>query len=317
MTYRHVFITGKPGVGKTTLVQRVLRRLGPSVGISGISTVEICNAAHERTGFRSFNVSDGNSVQIASKRSSEEPSNSAIEEARVGPYVVHVKENVAFARQAIERSIKTSPRSLMVLDEVGAMQCISTEYEEILARVLQGDEWNCFGTIPAKDLHVLPFVDHLRARRDVKVIEVTEETRLDVIEEAWISLIRILYPEDTASKILSKRHLSEIYFGELSTRLQDAKGQPLMIESGSGVLLDEEVSSMHFKGDHSTYLMRRLITSYSTSSTGNTKSLVPGGSTPLAPMGFECSCSFYSEWQICSHTLSLLLQNERHLSHLY
>lgn len=49
---KHVFVTGQPGVGKSTLIQRVLQQLAlPPGTATGFYTEEVRDGAGERQGF--------------------------------------------------------------------------------------------------------------------------------------------------------------------------------------------------------------------------------------------------------------------------
>ena len=49
---RHVFVTGQPGVGKSTLIQRVLQQLAlPPGTATGFYTEEVRDSSGEREGF--------------------------------------------------------------------------------------------------------------------------------------------------------------------------------------------------------------------------------------------------------------------------
>ena len=52
-----LFITGDPGCGKTTLVRKVVERLGPSVPMSGFYTEEV-RVEGQRRGFRGVDTGD-------------------------------------------------------------------------------------------------------------------------------------------------------------------------------------------------------------------------------------------------------------------
>src|SRR5215470_3810845 len=47
----NLFVTGKPGVGKTTLVERVVERLRGSLHLAGFTTTEVRDSKGERLGF--------------------------------------------------------------------------------------------------------------------------------------------------------------------------------------------------------------------------------------------------------------------------
>jgi len=144
---RHVFLTGEPGIGKSTIVQAVRRRLGSSVAAVGFVTVEKMGPDGERSGFCSIDVADPtHTVQLASRTplpvrgpSDEDPSEGHF----VGPFRVHLADLDIFARRALAPAMESVPFShgteqkpglvyleqkpvLVYLDEVGAMQLSPT-----------------------------------------------------------------------------------------------------------------------------------------------------------------------------------------------
>lgn len=62
---KNVFVTGQPGVGKSTLIQRVLERLRQrNLSIGGFWTLESRNGSGERVGFDIIDV-EGNKGVLA------------------------------------------------------------------------------------------------------------------------------------------------------------------------------------------------------------------------------------------------------------
>ena len=134
MAGRHIFLTGQPGVGKSTLVKAVLGRMGVSVDLAGFYTVEVRgDPDNERVGFRSISVADPErSARLATLETRCDSDGSG--NSRIGPFVVHVEEAVALVEEALKDVGEVSaatPQStraqLVVLDEVGAMQLLSAE----------------------------------------------------------------------------------------------------------------------------------------------------------------------------------------------
>jgi nucleoside-triphosphatase len=102
------FITGPPGVGKTTLVVKVVERLrAMGVGVTGFYTIE-AREQGTRVGFRLVNVNSGEWRWLAHV--------SAVEGPMVGRYHVNV--------DAVEwgLTLLNEPGDLYVIDEVGPME---------------------------------------------------------------------------------------------------------------------------------------------------------------------------------------------------
>jgi nucleoside-triphosphatase len=119
-----ILLTGAPGSGKTTLVRKVVELL-PGVRASGFYTEEV-RGRGGRTGFRVVAL-DGRTGPLATVGAGGGP--------RVGRYTVHVREFEAVALPQLE------PRPairLLVLDEIGKMECLSPAFVEAVRSALQG-----------------------------------------------------------------------------------------------------------------------------------------------------------------------------------
>ena len=278
MTSRHVFLTGEPGVGKSTIVKAVRARLGAAIVARGFFTLEQRGPEGERAGFRSYSVASPECVQLATL----EPTGSGGSGSFIGPFRVHLDEVVAFCRRALaqpsEEQEQEEPRRpcLVVMDEVGAMQLLSAELQALFSEATASG--HCFGTIPSQGRHDLPFVEALRARSDVAVLEVTAANRDELVGAACSLLYRTLFPAEVARAIEDKAALALRYLSELPARLEAVE------PSSSG--------AYRFTGDHGTYELR------------------PTTASPSGLM-MRCSCPFYGQRRTCSHTIALALREEQ------
>jgi len=162
---RNVFLSGVPGVGKTTLIRRALEQLVlPDQGVrvaGGFYTEEIRERGR-RVGFR-IRTLDGKEATLAHVRCQSR--------FRVGRYGVDVG---AFDRVGVQglRDAMRRP-GIIVMDEVGRMELYSKQFQSTVREVLDS---------PAPVLGVLqrrrsPFLDEIRRRKDVHLIEVTHGNR--------------------------------------------------------------------------------------------------------------------------------------------
>lgn len=116
-------ITGRPGVGKTTLVRRILAEVPGRAG--GFTTEEIRGARGARRGFLVRDL-DGPEGILARADMPGPP--------RVGRYGVDVASFEAVGLAALRRAL--AERDLIVIDEIGKMEFCSAAFAALLERVL-------------------------------------------------------------------------------------------------------------------------------------------------------------------------------------
>jgi len=155
-----LLISGRPGVGKTTFVRRVLDAL--AVEAAGFYIRETRGPDGRRTGFELVTL-DGRTATLARAglRSRH----------RVGRYGVDLE---AFERIGVA-AIARAPRGarLLVVDEIGKMELLSPAFQRAVLDALDSGRL-AFGTVM---LARHPFVDALKARPDVEVLMLTDENR--------------------------------------------------------------------------------------------------------------------------------------------
>ncbi len=165
-----ILLTGPPGCGKTTLIRKIVQLL--EVPARGFYTEEVRGAGGRRTGFDVITL-DGRRGRL---------SEAGFPGPRVGRYGVDLQflENVALSR------IEPAPGILIVIDEIGKMECFSRRFVETVGNVLAGSS-AVLGTVARGGS---PFIREVRKREDVTVVEVTVGNRDDLVEEV-IDKLRI------------------------------------------------------------------------------------------------------------------------------
>ncbi len=160
----NLFVTGRPGVGKTTLIKRVLTDVDAAAG--GFVTSEI-RAVGTRVGFAITDLRGEEGV--LAHVSIESP-------FRVGKYGVNREDLERIGVKALDGAIASS--DLVVMDEIGRMELCSEPFQEAVGRALDSAK-PVFGTIQDRDN---PFLDEVRARPDVEVVRITEANRDEMRE---------------------------------------------------------------------------------------------------------------------------------------
>lgn len=155
----NVFVTGKPGIGKTTIIERVLEQLDVEAG--GFYTREIREGG-SRVGFSIVGL-HGERGMLAHV-DLDGP-------YRVGRYGVNRDDLERVGVAAIERAMESS--DLIVMDEIGRMELCSEAFRSAVMRALDSRK-PVFGTIQARQNE---FLDSVRARADVEIFTVGTANR--------------------------------------------------------------------------------------------------------------------------------------------
>ena len=156
-----LLLTGRPGVGKTTALRSVVAQLGAKAG--GFYTGEIREAGR-RTGFQLVTL-DGPAGILAGLNISSP--------YRVGRYGVHLSNLEELGVEALWQAIQNPEVMVVVIDEIGKMELFSTAFRQAVLAGLDSPK-AVIGTIT---LARSPWVDALKARPDVTLLEVTAANR--------------------------------------------------------------------------------------------------------------------------------------------
>lgn len=111
-------VTGPPGVGKSTVVSKVVRRLKSAGVIVGGCTTSEVRSGGARTGFGVTDLTSGRTGVLASVDSKFGP--------RVGRYRVNLSDLASVGAAGLEAAAADS--ELIVIDEVGPMELVSPDF---------------------------------------------------------------------------------------------------------------------------------------------------------------------------------------------
>jgi len=156
---KNILITGLPGVGKTTIIRQIhdaLEFLHPV----GFYTAEIREGG-DRKGFELIDFADRR--QILSHIKVKSP-------FRVGKYGVDVPGFESFLGEIDFFGPETD---LIIVDEIGKMECLSAEFRHLIVRILDSSK----PVITVIALKGGGIIEEIKRRDDVSLFEVTVRNR--------------------------------------------------------------------------------------------------------------------------------------------
>jgi nucleoside-triphosphatase len=157
-------LTGHPGVGKTTIIKKLIEKLKLPAG--GFYTEEI-RENNMRMGFAIVTLSGLKGVLAHRNFKSR---------YKVGDYGVGVYTLDRIGVKEIQMCLVE--KKVIVIDEIGKMELLSPQFQEVVQKALDADNL-VLGTIT---LAHHPFAEKVKARDDVKIYEVTRENQDQVLK---------------------------------------------------------------------------------------------------------------------------------------
>ena len=161
---RLIFITGRPGIGKTSVLLRVVNALkARGYRVGGMISREVREMG-TRVGFEVIDFRTGRKGWLAHITQPTGP--------RISKYRVNLSDLESIGVNSILEAIKDA--DVIVIDEVGPMELFSKTFKEAVIKAMESDK-AVLGTIHyrARD----PLINSIKSREDAEIIEVTYENR--------------------------------------------------------------------------------------------------------------------------------------------
>jgi len=174
---RVVFLTGAPGVGKTTVLSKAveaLQRRGLKPG--GMISREVREGG-VRVGFELRDLYTGRTGWLSHVRNPTGP--------QLGRYRVNLKDLEGIGVRAIEEAVAQAEVGLVVIDEVGPMELFSAAFREAVRKALRSPK-PLVGVLHQRAGDRL--IDEIRSNPRVTVLEVTYGNR-DTLPESVARLV--------------------------------------------------------------------------------------------------------------------------------
>lgn len=169
---KNIFLTGAPAAGKTTVIKQLIRRL--PLPAAGFYTEEEREGTR-RVGFI-MRTLDGQAGYLAHQAIRSEYS--------IRRYGI----SLAQIEQLAVPAIRPRPGTLIILDEIGKMECFSALFRQAAMEALAAVN-PVIGTIT---LGGGEFIEQIKLRPDLELIEVTPENRDGLPDELLYKLKQLL-----------------------------------------------------------------------------------------------------------------------------
>jgi len=169
---KNIFLTGAPSSGKTTVIKKVIKKVIKQLTLpaKGFYTEEE-REGDRRVGFLMHTL-DGKTGYLAHQEIESEH--------RIRRYGVSMENLETIAVPSLE----PEEGKVIILDEIGKMECFSRAFCEAAKNALDSPN-PVIGTITYGGTG---FIADVKARKDIEIIEVTEENR-DVLPSLIIEKI--------------------------------------------------------------------------------------------------------------------------------
>lgn len=160
-----IAVTGSPGVGKSTLVRKVLESLGDERRVGGVLAMDR-RVEGRRAGFEILDLASGARGSLAGMEG---------EGPRVGRYRVNLDDLERIGARALEEAVE---KDLIVVDEVGPMELVSRRFISAVERAIASEK-DMIVVVQERSRHPLAN----RIRETFRVVRITRDNRDGLVQE--------------------------------------------------------------------------------------------------------------------------------------
>jgi nucleoside-triphosphatase len=170
----NILITGPSGVGKTTLMERIQKKVeGQGYTIGGAYCPEI-REDNRRTGFRIVDIMTGREGLLAGLYNSG---------PTVGKYHVNLDDLEDIGVLALTKALIMA--DYIFIDEIAPMELMSTTFSKAIWRILESQK-PLIAAIHKRSKH--PFILKVKSRDDVLIFNLSRQNR-DIIMKSILELL--------------------------------------------------------------------------------------------------------------------------------
>ncbi len=170
---KNILITGQPGVGKTTLLRKIIRELNLDAG--GFYTQEVREEGI-RQGFEIITLNGRRGMLAAVDFKSP---------YRVGKYGVNLKDLEEVAIPAMEETL--GRKDFLVIDEIGKMELFSKKFIHVLRKALDSPT----RVLGVMKLHDNPLTREVKSRPDTALYTLKRDNFDELAQELKNALVEV------------------------------------------------------------------------------------------------------------------------------
>jgi len=171
---KNILLTGRPGIGKTTLILKVIKTL--NIDARGFYTQEIRKGS-ARVGFEIVEIGKDNAKRERFAHIDFD------KRYRVGKYGVNISIFDEIGVEAIKKGIEE--KKLIIIDEIGKMELYSKRFREMVILALNSSS----PVLTTITMSPLPFVEDVKQRKDVTTLEITKDNRDELLDEIITNIV--------------------------------------------------------------------------------------------------------------------------------
>ena len=161
---KNILICGTPGVGKTTLIKKILKRINLRAG--GFYTEEI-KENNRRVGFKIISLDNQKGILAHVNIKDSQ---------RVGRYGVNINDLENIGVKSLSQALRDD--DLIIIDEIGKMEIFSDKFKEKVLDCLNSEKF-VFATI---GIGGDKYISRIKERDDVIVFKMNRENRDRLID---------------------------------------------------------------------------------------------------------------------------------------
>jgi len=165
-------ITGKPRIGKSTIIKAVIKRLkAEGIAVGGMLTADIQEGGR-RVGFSLEDINTGEKGILAHVHHRQTGP-----KVKVGKYIVNLADLDSIGANSIKNARTQPDPVIIIVDEVGPMELKSKRFIEAGEESIESDK-SMLVSVHQRSEHELV----TRVKKEFEMFEVTQENREEMVD---------------------------------------------------------------------------------------------------------------------------------------